>query len=72
MWPFKRKARFSDALKKAMTAGTGTDAAAFEGGRAVTKESLSGAAGTRKRKKKRRKYRRLADLLSDYSEKGAS
>lgn len=85
MWPFTRKPRLPGlkkafeaaqvidrplaGLSKALDCGAGTDAATMAGGRATIKESLSGAEGT-KPKRRRRKFRRLADLLSQRAEDG--
>lgn len=56
-------------LAKALECGSGTDSATMAGGRTTIKESLSGAEGT-KPKRRRRKFRRLADLLSQRAEDG--
>ena len=40
-------------ILKALDCGTGTDAATMTGGRATIRESLSGAAGTKKRRRTR-------------------
>jgi len=40
-------------IRKALDCGFGTDAAAMTGGRATIRESLSPAAGTKKRRKTR-------------------
>lgn len=82
MWPFTRKPRLTglkkafeatpapalSGLRKAFECGTGTDAATMTGGRATIRESLSGAGGTRP--KRRRKFRRLADLLDARAQTG--
>lgn len=55
-------------IEKSLDCGTGTDAATMTGGRATIRESLSGAGGTRP--KRRRKFRRLADLLDARAQTG--